>query len=377
MELLKFLNQSFDQIFLAPDSIETAIGRRALEVFGARVEIRDPASDSADLEGRMTATQFAKSKRSLLIRRYPGQFFKRCPGATQKKVLNCCNYYVLNLGQQCNFNCSYCYLQSYLNTPYLQIYSNLEDALVELDQMAEKHFDLPYRVGTGEVIDSLSLDPFTLYSQRLIQFFQKYPRWTLEFKTKSANVDQFLDCDHVGNIVVSWSLNPEAIVNHEEHGTASLTERLRAAEKCRDRGYQIAFHLDPLIAIPDWKDHYAKLVRAITSRFSPKDVSVVSVGTLRFQPRQRHMMRERFGMQSWVVQSEMFPSDSGKLRYDFSLRQAMYQFIREEFRAVDEKYRMFLCMETPETWIAQYDKTPMHQPELRELFRPLPQLSGK
>lgn len=271
-------------------------------------------------------------------------------------------------------NCSYCYLQSYLNSPVMKIYSNLEQALSELDQMAQLHPDLPFRVGTGEVIDSLSLDPLTLYSRSLIEFFNKYPRWTLEFKTKSDHVEQFLDVPHVGNIVVSWSINPPKVIDSEEHGTASLSARLAAARRCRDRGFQVAFHIDPMIWHPEWKSSYAFLAAEITRHFSPKEVNVLSVGALRFQPEQKAMMRERFGLKSLVTSAEMFPSEGGKMRYDLALRQEMFHFMIRELKNHSPDWRIFLCMETPESWISSFESHPMQVDGLKDLFRPLPKL---
>ncbi len=364
----------FERIFIDRESLGSSVALRVHELFSAeKIEIVDgelPINRGGDL----SATEFDRSKRLLHIRPFPGQFFKRCPGATQKKVLACCNYHVLNLGQQCNFNCSYCYLQSYLNTRTMQIYSNIDQAIVELREMTADHGELPFRVGTGEVIDSLSLDPLTLYSRQLIEFFREFPKWTLEFKTKSDLVDQFLDCDHAGNVVVSWSINPSHIIESEEHGTARLHQRLSAARKCANRGFPIAFHIDPMIWFEDWKPHYESLVREVTDRFSAREINVISVGALRFQPSQRHLMRERFGMKSLVTSAEVFPSEGGKLRYDSRLRQEMFQFVVGKFKAVDPAYRIFFCMETPETWISAYDNTPMKVPGLQDLFRPLPKV---
>lgn len=350
------------------------MARRILQLFPReKIEIvtEEPLKEQ---KGTLTAKQFAQSKRLLYVTENAGQFFRRCPGATQKKVLSCCNYHVLNLGSQCNMNCSYCYLQSYLNTPTMKIFSNIDKAILELDEMAKANSHLPFRVGTGEVIDSLSLDELTLYSRDLIEFFKKYPKWTLEFKTKSDKVDQFLDCDHAGNTVVSWSINAPQIIEAEEHGTARFHERLLAARKCRDHGYQVAFHIDPIIYFQEWKEGYSFLVEQIAKNFKPEDVNVISLGTLRFQPEQRFMMKERFGMNSYVTKAEMFQSEGGKMRYDASLRQEMFNFVLEKFRSLDSKWKIFLCMETPETWISSFEKTPMQVPELKDLFRPLPKI---
>ncbi len=140
-------------------------------------------------------------------------------------------------------NCSYCYLQSFINTPVLTVYTNLDHALDELRALGMS--DHVLRVGTGETVDSLSLDDITLYSRELITFFRDYPKWQLEFKTKSAKVDQFLDVEHAGNVIVSWSINPQNIIAKEEHLTASLDQRLSAAERCLAAGFKVSFHIDP------------------------------------------------------------------------------------------------------------------------------------
>lgn len=374
-----FTVPNLEKIWVDKDSWDNLVTKNFLNYYPSDIFTFLDAGESPsdEFRGNLSAAQFAKSKKQLWLRPFKGQFFKRCPGATQKKVLTCCNYHVLNLGQQCNFNCSYCYLQSYLNSNLMQIYTNIDQAFAELRDMANEHPNLPFRVGTGEVIDSLSFDPITLYSKELIKFFKSFPNWTLEFKTKSHFVDQFFDSEHAGNIVVSWSINPSIIVNNEEHGTSKIEQRLAAARLCKDRGFQIAFHLDPMIAIPDWKNHYGELIDEVSRLFKPEEVHVTSIGSLRFQPEQRHMMRERFGMKSYVTQAEMLPSQGGKLRFDEELRQEMMSFAKNRFIKNNPGWRIFFCMETPETWISSFEATPMQVPELKPLFRPLPKITDK
>lgn len=362
--------ERFENVFIDQASIDSEVAQRVYHFFPKEkiqiVQDRPPLQD----QGELSVDSFEKSKKNLFITPHKGLFFKRCPGA--KKGLACCNYFVLNLGLQCNMDCSYCYLQSFINTPYSIIYSNIDQALQELESLYQEHQESPMRIGTGEVIDSLSLDPLTLYSKKLIQFFKNKPKWRLEFKTKSAFVDQFLDCEHSGNIIASWSINPQAIVSSEEHLTASLSERLNAAKKCLDKGFQIAFHIDPMIWHPEWKQNYSSLVKDLGKIFSPTDMPYISVGALRFQPEQKDFMRERFGMESWVNRAETFKSAGGKMRYDQRLREEMFKFILGEFKALDPQWKIFLCMETPETWITTTETLPYKKAEISELFRPIP-----
>jgi len=367
--------EKMEKVFIDKRSVDSEVAQRVFAVLPKeKIEIveQEPWNN---IKRSLTAEEFDRSKKNLFLTPFDGQFFKRCPGSTQKKVLNCCNYHVLNLGSQCPMNCSYCYLQSYLNSPVSKIYTNIHQAIGELKEMADANPNAPFRVGTGEIIDSLALDNLTLYSRKLISFFSEYPKWTLEFKTKSDNVDQFLDLGPSKNTVVSWSLNADYIIQKEEHGTASLDKRLAAAQKCVDAGFSVAFHLDPLIYHTEWQNNYAGLVRLITTQFKPDQVNVISLGTLRFQPEQRHMMKKRFGFDSLVSQAEMFPSEGAKLRYDASLRNEMFKFVYNQFKKHSESWRIFLCMETPETWISTFEAQPLQKPELKELFRPLPSVS--
>lgn len=369
MNSLERILNHFEHVYIDKKSVASQAGQRALETFPShKVSIIEGKPNIAS-SGDFTGEEYARSKKLLYITEHPGLFFKRCPGA--KKGLACCNYFVLNLGLQCDMDCSYCYLQAFINTPYTMIYSNIDQALLELEGIHNEMGASSVRIGTGEVIDSLSLDPLTLYSKTLIDFFKDKPQWRLEFKTKSANVEQFLDQTHAGNVIVSWSINPQYIVSKEEHRTASLASRLDAARLCLDKGFQIAFHVDPVIWHEDWKQNYTLLIDEVTKRFQPIDMPYISLGSLRFKSEQKDMMRERFGMDSLVTKAEMFPGAAGKMRYDQALREEMFQFIINEFKRRDPLWKIFLCMETPETWINTTGELPVKKDELRSLFRPI------
>ncbi|MDE0517966.1 MAG: hypothetical protein OXH36_00200 [Bdellovibrionales bacterium] len=362
----KNLIKQFQNIYVEEKSLDSESAKRAFQIFPQnRIHIIKDKSELKHLSN-MSASQFNQSKKNLLLCTFKGKFFKRCPGA--RPGLICCNYFVLNLGQHCEMDCSYCYLQSLINFPFVTIYTNIEDALNELSGIASEMKDHKLRIGTGEITDSLSLDDITLYSTHLVNYFKQYPHWTLEFKTKSANIKNFVHKKHRGNIIVSWSLNPQYIVEKEEHGTASLKERLNAARLCRDKKFPVAFHLDPIIYHTEWEKNYSDMIQKITSLFKPEEVFHISLGALRFQPEQRHIMRERFGMESLVTKGEYFKSKDGKLRYDSQLRQKMFQFIFSKFKKHHPQWNIFLCMEDKENWLAATSQLPSKIEQTKDLF---------
>ena len=356
--------QLFDKVYISKEAKHSEVALRAQKIF-PKNKIQIIEKDFFK-PGKLSPSEFENSKKTLLLKEFKGSFFKRCPGAKPK--LMCCNYFVLNLGQNCEMDCSYCYLQSFINFPAVVIYTNIEQALTELKSLKKNHYKNYIRIGTGEQIDSLSLDDISLYSKKLIEFFNTCPNWLLEFKTKSDNIKNFKNIKHAGNTVVSWSVNPEYIVSKEEHKTSSLQKRLLAAREVRDKGFKVSFHIDPLIYHPDWKKHYKQLVHQITQLFSPQDVKHISLGALRFKPEQKAFMRKRFGMQSLIPRGELFHSTDGKLRYDQEIRQTMFNYIISCFKNHSTKWPCFLCMETPETWLNSLKQTPKNIPLIKKDF---------
>ena len=83
------------------------------------------------------------------------------------------------------------------------------------------------------------------------------------------------------------------------------------------------------------------------------------------------MMRERFGQKSLVLDNEMFQSKDGKLRYDSRLRNSMFKKIIDRFKQNNSQWKIFLCMETPESWIKSYEEIPHRMDDLKTLFKPI------
>ena len=105
----------------------------------------------------------------------------------------CCNYYVVNLSKNCIYDCSYCFLQNFLdNNPLQVVFVNIEDLFQELEDVFTRFPDRSFRVGTGEITDSLALDSLVPYSQLLVPFFNRQKNAVLELKTKSDCVENLL-----------------------------------------------------------------------------------------------------------------------------------------------------------------------------------------
>ena len=307
------------------------------------------------------AVNFAAAKKRLYVAKHKGEFLKKCPGSDGQV---CCNYFVINFASNCPMDCSYCYLQEYLaHNPALKVFANVDDLLAEADELLNKHRRYFFRIGTGEITDSLVLDPYIGFTREVVPFFADQPNVLLELKTKSNCVEDLLTLDPKDRIVVSWSLNPQTVIDAEEHGTASLFERLQAARLCQDAGYRLGFHFDPMIEYPDWRREYEELVDQLFATVDWRRISWLSMGVLRNTPGLKRAMRERLP-RTRLLAAEQVPNSDGKLRYFQPLRIEMYRNMLGWIRRIAPTVKVYLCMESRHVWEQVFGYAPSCEKEL-------------
>ncbi len=309
------------------------------------VTVPDPQGYWAGRDGG--ADPISRGKRDLLLTRHKGKFLKVCPGSDGQV---CCNYFIINFASNCPMDCSYCYLQDYLaENPALKVFSNVDDLLAETRDLLAKHRDYFFRIGTGEITDSLALEPLIGFAEATVPFFAEQPNVLLELKTKSDHVDGLLGLDPKDRVVVSWSMNPQAVIDADEGLTASLEERLDAAWRCQQAGYKLGFHFDPMVEYPGWEEDYRDLLHQLFTRLDHRRMAWTSMGVLRTTPSLKRVMRSRFPA-TRILSGEQVPCPDGKMRYFQPLRVAMYRKMRQWIREAAPLVPIYLCMETREVW---------------------------
>ncbi|MBW2086357.1 MAG: DNA photolyase, partial [Deltaproteobacteria bacterium] len=181
---------------------------------------------------------------TLILAEHRGAFVKPCPGT---RGYICCGLMIIHLGLGCNLNCTYCILQSYLDTQALVVFSNFDQGLRELERVLSSDGPRPRRFCTGEFTDSLLLEDLTGLGARLVTLFAGHKDVLLELKTKTDNVDSLCGLNHGGRSIVSFSVNAPAVAASEESGAVPLKRRITAAKRMVEEGYRVGFHFDPLI----------------------------------------------------------------------------------------------------------------------------------
>jgi len=354
-------------IYIEQDAEDFPITRDTLARFPNAPVHRMAESRTVTEEIRKSSADvFGAGKRHLMLSRFKGSFLKKCPGISPGMV--CCNYYVVNLLKNCIYDCSYCFLQGFLeNNPLLVAYVNIEDLIRELDEVFTAYPGRTFRVGTGELTDSLALEDVIAYADRLIPFFNRKSNAVLELKTKSDRVAGLLRQADTKNVIVSWSLNPQSIVALEEKGTPSLEQRLEAARLCQEKGYRVGFHFDPIILFPGWEEAYKEVVHDLFQVIAPSRIEWISLGSFRYRSNLKQIIKERHS-DTRLFTSEHVPGKDGKFRYLRSLRNGAYDTLRNLIKKHSRDLSVYLCMETKEVWEGVTGKLPRSDKKLDQFF---------
>ncbi|MGM0441814.1 MAG: radical SAM protein [Elusimicrobiota bacterium] len=289
---------------------------------------------------------YNKRRETVIVTKQRYDFIKPCP--CTKRCL-CCGYHIFNLGFGCPYECTYCYLQEYTNTPGIILPANLDDYFKKFRNYVVRKSKL--RMGTGEFTDSLVFDDITGYSKEIVKFMRDFPEIIFEFKTKSTNIDNLLNIEPPENVVISWSLNPQNFIDENEHFTPSLDSRLEAASKCVERGYRVGFHFDPVVPYTGWKKEYGGVIDKMYSRISKDKIAWISLGTFRFSRNLKRIIENRFP-DSDILNGELFIGFDGKLRYPQDLRIEVYREMLKKLKPVAGNPYIYLCMENKKVWEA-------------------------
>ncbi|MBW2000014.1 MAG: DNA photolyase [Deltaproteobacteria bacterium] len=331
------------QVFLEEGMESARLGKEILRKLGGSslpVKRVKPQEKGQVIHG-------ALDRKSVYLTSFPGALLKPCPG-TRHYI--CCGYQILHLGTNCPMDCTYCILQAYFAEPFMRVFVNLRERLQEVGEILDSQPGRTFRLGTGEFMDSLALDPLVGWSKILVPFISSRKNAVLEFKTKTDQVEGLLSLKERERIVISWSLNSPHVVAREEHFAPGLERRLEAARRCQEEGFVVGFHFDPIIEHADWKEQYDRAIDMMGRYIQPKGIIWISMGCLRYIPRLKDVIRKRHP-RSKILEGEFVRGLDGKMRYFRPLRVEMYGHLAERLKTWSKDLAIYLCMESNEVWL--------------------------
>src|SRR5260370_25214945 len=150
------MNFDLDSLIIERGCIETPLARRIIHANENRLPVSyvEGVREMSKPDAR-DRDPFGAGKRRMIVAQRKTPFLMACPAGSSRFA--CCGYLVLTLASNCPMDCSYCFLQEYLaDNPAFQVYANFTDCFDELDRLIHTAPGRQFRVGTGELADSLA-----------------------------------------------------------------------------------------------------------------------------------------------------------------------------------------------------------------------------
>ncbi len=318
-----------------------------LEESQAAVGLREKGMDPVVMP-RPRMMDYREGKGWLHLGPKEGSALHHC--LSRSEAYCCCNVWVLDAVSNCPFECSYCFLQHYMNDGVTTVVADIASLVAEVRRRVSLEPWRFFRIGTWDLGDSLALEPLVGTAAQLVLAFSRMENVLLELKTKSAAVQGLEELDHRGRTAVSWTMNPREVVQAEEYRTAPVSQRLAAMARVAEAGYPVGIHFDPMILYPGWERGYRSLVDEVLGVVPHDRIAWVSVGSLRFNPPMKRAMEANYPG-SRATSAEMVLGPDGKMRYPKAIRIAMYRLmVMEIMKRRRDPFMVYLCMEPRDVW---------------------------
>lgn len=277
---------------------------------------------------------------NLFIGKKEGQLVKVAPdayGLGKEK-----HYYFVH-AYNCIYECQYCYLQGYFNTPDIVLYVNHDEIINEMQKLINQDQDSWFHA--GEYSDSLALSHMTNEWSAYWELFRKNKQAKLELRTKSVNTQVIEKLEPLSNIYISFSLAGHEEGKQFDYKTPSMKARLKAIEKLAKKGFQIGIHLDPIVYSENIFKHYEQIIKELKEVLSEDQLGYVSIGVVRFtKPVYKEV--EKNYPRSKLLAQDFVKSFDGKVRYNHPMRMWILNTVKEIClkNGIEEK-KVYLCME--------------------------------
>jgi spore photoproduct lyase len=251
----------------------------------------------------------------------------------------CGMFWELRWAYGCPLNCSYCYLRGTMRGRMKPQYVRTEQVLQALDE-AFTEIRVPAIFNAGELSDAL-MNPGMMIP--IVDKFEEQNKHKVYLLTKlgERNIGFLLEKPRK-QVICGWSINAPAIAELWESAAPRPKERIHAAKKISDNGYDVRIRIDPIFPIEDWKSYYSDLLDELLGSLTPNKLIL---GTPRGLWKTIKYAGDSNVDMTWV---RFFKEDSswGK-KLPFEQRKEIYEFFCDKLSLAGYPLsKVSLCKET-------------------------------
>lgn len=248
-------------------------------------------------------------------------------------------HYQLPLVSGCMGMCEYCYLNTQMGKkPYIKIHTNLDEILNTASKYIEERNGEETIFEGAATSDPIPVEPYTGALKETIEYFGKTDNAKFRFVTKYTDIDSILDARHNGRTTVRFSLNTDKVIKAYEHNTPDLIQRLDAASKIAESGYNLGFIIAPVFLYEEWEKEYYNLIYEIKERFSGKNIKF-EVISHRFTKRAKENIVNVFPKTLLPMDEEIRQFKFGQFGYGkYMYKKDEISYMKNFFKENIEKY---------------------------------------
>ena len=222
---------------------------------------------------------------------------------------------------------------NYNKCAYLRLFVNREEMLEKIIKEANKsEEELVFEIGSNS--DLILENTITGNLVWTIENFAKSNKGYLTFPTKFDMVDDLLNLDHRGRIIVRISVNPQEIIKNVEIGTSNLEGRINAINKLCDAGYKVGILVAPIILVDNWKELYEGLFISLKEKLSDKvkKEAFFEVILMTYSYIHRKINEEAFPtLVNLYDEEKMTGRGKGKYSYKQGVRNEVEEYLKQLF----------------------------------------------
>ena len=205
------------------------------------------------------------------------------PGNTMVQEMGYAHFAYTAQVLNCLYDCQYCYLQGMYPSAHVVIFTNQADYFAAVDDALAKRADpsQPLHLALSYDTDLLGFERMIPLCRDWIAFTRTRPELIVEIRTKSANFAALADLPASDQVILAWTLSPDAVIRAHEGLTPPLARRLAAAQRAQEAGWPLRLCFDPVLHVPDWQTLYDAMVDETFAALDADRVLDVSLGVFR------------------------------------------------------------------------------------------------
>ena len=237
------------------------------------------------------------------------------------------NFYYTSSIINCVYDCEYCYLQGVYSSGNIVIFIDIEKVFEEVEELYNKLKTLYLCVSYDT--DLLAIESICGFSEKWYYFIENKKDLKIELRTKSGNIDKFLNLKPLDNFIIAFTLSPENIALRNEKYTASFKNRVKAIKELQEKGWKVRICIDPLIYSDNFEKNYSQMIEYLFNEIDKEKVIDISIGVFRISKEYLKKMRNQ--NQNSEILYYPFECIDGVYTYSDKTKSYMINFIKKQF----------------------------------------------